>query len=262
MRMNYKTYPTDYVQELKASSRKKARAFLEYWDDMEHGEHNSLRFYAQSWEVGKSTVQRWQEEFNHEIDLFLSHWVLKNSQHNKHVKKSMGHYEDKRDSSNPHNIGNAEISEGQPRDKALNNINNNNTSSGFLFDKEYGDLFFVYSRNTRYPGKKPDAYLAFTACGVNVDLLKLAAMKYLHDPVVNKPVGIKKFLEGELYQPYLPTYLRVQSGDEWYEGEYNSTTYELKDVEGKLLGTIKPSLLVELYEKQELKYINQLSKVS
>lgn len=259
MRMNYKTYPTDYVQELKATSRKKARAFLEYWDDMEHGEHNSLRFYAQSWEIGKSTVQRWQEEFNQEIDLFLSHWSLRNNQHNSYAKKSMGHQQDKWDSEKTQNIRTSNNSEGQQRDKALNN-NNNNGQSNFLFDKNFNDFFFVYSRNTKFVGKKQEAYEVFANTDVNVNLLKLAAMKYLHDEAVDRPVGIKKFLENELYLPYLPTYMRVKSGDEWYEGIYDNKSFEFKDADGCSLGTIEPKLLIELYEKNELIYLKVLDK--
>ena len=261
MRMNYKTYPTDYIQELKATNRKKARCFLEYWDDMEHGESNSLRFYAQSWEVGKSTVQRWQEEFDHEADLFLSHWVLRNNQHNKSVKNQVGHQQDTWDSNKAQNIGNDNNIMGQQRDEALN-LSNNNTRGNFNMDKNYIDFFMVYSSNNKFAGKKSEAYPAFSACDVDVHLLKLAAIKYIHDKDVQKPVGVKKFLQEQMYLPYLPTYIEVFDGQQWYEGEYNTTTYELKDINGYSLGSIEPSLLVELFEKQELKYITQLTKVS
>ena len=259
MRMNYKTYPTDYVQELKSQGkRKKSRAFMEYWDDMEHGDFNSLRFYAQSWEVGKSTVQRWQEEFNKESDLFISHWVLKNNRQNNYVKKTMGQQEDKWDTDKTKDFGVCEDGVGQQWDKALNNYNNN--TNNFLFDKEYLDFYFVYSRNTNYPGSKPDAYSSFSNrdTSIDIDLLKLSAMKYLNDKAVSKPVGVKKFIANEVYLPYLPKYMRVKSGDEWYEGIYNDKSYELKSRDGALIGVIEPKLLVSLFEKRELIYLTEL----
>ena len=50
MRMNYMMIPTDYIQSLKEKKgiigRKKARSFMEYWNDMEQGEHNSYGFFS------------------------------------------------------------------------------------------------------------------------------------------------------------------------------------------------------------------------
>lgn len=260
MRMNYMMIPTDYIQQLKQTrgvpGRKKARAFMEYWDDMEQGEHNSYGFYAKSWDVSKSTSYDWIDEFNKENELFLSHWDLKNKQHYKYVKNDTERSANESNRYKPHNIGSfKDASEPQPN-KALNHSNNNNKT--FLNDKYFNDLFFVYSRNTRFVGKKSEAYAAFVSTVVNVNLLKLSAMKYLHDPVVDKPVGIKKFLENDLYLPYMPKYMRVMNGDEWYEGIYNDKTFEFKQSNGKELGRIEPNLLIELYEKGQLIYLKEL----
>lgn len=63
--------PTDYVSELRnQGSRKKSRCFIEYFYDMEVGEHNSYGFYAKSWEVGKATAHRWIKEFNEALEIF------------------------------------------------------------------------------------------------------------------------------------------------------------------------------------------------
>lgn len=265
MRMNYVLCPTDYIQSLKQNgNRKKARCFQEYFTDMDYQEHNSYGFYAKSWEVSKSTAHTWIDEFKYEIGLFADHWHLKNQQHYSYAKNIAERLpNDCRTKIQPIAPTNTEVetnekttAERQPN-KALNNINNNKTH---VTDKDFIDLYFVYSRNTKYVGKKPDAYQAFANCDVDVNLLKLSCMKYLHDSAVDRPVGIKKFLENELYLPYLPTYMRVKSNEQWYEGEYNRETFELKDVEGKSLGTIEPKLLVELYERKELIYLKTLDK--
>jgi len=261
MRMNYKTYPTDYLQALKQSrgiaGRKKARAFMEYWDDMEHAEHNSYGFYAKSWEVSKSTSFEWIKEFDKEIDLFLCHWQLKNREHTNYAQNTSERLTNKTNALKAHNTGEFRESTERLTNEDLNHTNKN-TSSGFLFSKAFNDLFFVYSRNTRYVGNKIDAYEAFCHLNVDVDLLKLAAMKYLHDKAVDRPVGIKKFLDNEIYLAYLPNYMKVKSADLWYEGIYNNATYEFKTKQGELLGTIEPKLLLELYEKKELIYLTQL----
>ena len=268
MRMNYKMYPTDYIQELNSSrgvaGRKKSRAFMEYFNDLQHGDKNSYRFYATSWEISVSTAHGWIDEFFKEIELFNSHWALKNEQHYSYAKNSTEHKPNtnrtKKQPTIPNNTvfqeSNKTPTEHQPNE-ALNNYNKNN--AGFLFDKDYNDFFFVYSRNTNYPGKKQDAYNAFANTDVNVNLLKLASMRYLHDSVVNKPVGVKKFLENEMYLPYLPKYMRVKSGDTWYEGIYDDKTFEFKASDGSSLGTIEPKLLIELFEKSELFYLKELS---
>lgn len=265
MRMNYKTYPTDYVQELKSlkNNRKKARCFQEYFDDMEHEDHNSYGFYAKSWDVSKSTAHTWIDEFKHEISLFVDHWYLKNQQHYSYAKNQAERQPNDnrttKSSTSPkatefENIDRT-TTERQPNE-ALNYTNKNN--AGFLFDKDYNDFYFIYSRNTNYPGSKPEAYDAFARTDINVDLLKLACMKYLNDKSVQRPVGVKKFLENEMYQPYLPKYMKVKSGDDWYAGVYDTDSYELKSVDGVVIGTITPELLVKLFEKNELVYLKNL----
>jgi len=264
MRMNYKTYPTDYVQELNLSrgarGRKKSRAFMEYWNDMEHSDHNSESFYAKSWDVSPSTSHTWIKEFMEEIELFLSHWDIRNKQHYTYAKKQTEEQPSKTRSFEAQEIGDFRNEEEEQPREALNYYNKNNRqNSDFLFDKDYNDFFFVYSRNTRYPGKKQEAYEAFRKTDVDVNLLKLASMRYLHDKVVDKPVGVKKFLENEMYQPYLPKYMRVYSNSVWLEGIYNDNSYEFKTATGVLIGIIEPALLVSLFEKKELEYLKGLS---
>ena len=65
MRMNYRVYRADYVKNLKEQGyRKKAIAFMDYTDDMDADNVNSVRFYADIWDVSKSTAWKWIKEFN------------------------------------------------------------------------------------------------------------------------------------------------------------------------------------------------------
>lgn len=264
MRMNYMMIPVDYIQQLKRENirgqgRKKARCFMEYWDDMEQGEHNSYGFYAKSWDVSKSTVYAWVDDFNTESELFISHWELKNKKHYRYVKNSAERSPNETNANEALDIGNVEKHAERSPNKALNNFNNNNPKT-FITDKDYLDLYFVYARNTNYVGKKSDAYEAFANTDVHVDLLKLASMKYLHDTAVDRPVGIKKFLEESFYLPYLPKYMKVKHGDAWYQGTYDDKTFEFVDQDNKSLGTIEPNLLIELFEKNELVYLKTLDE--
>lgn len=253
--MNYKTYPTDYVQELKKKgNRKKARAFQEYWDDMEHGEHNSIRFYAQSWDAGKSTAQRWVDEFNREVDLFLAHWDIRNKQHYTYAKKSMGHQRDEWDTNKTQNIGVLEDGEVQHWDKALNIYNNNNTA--WVFDKDFNDLFFIYGANTKYKGKKEEAFAAFKNIDVDINLLKLAAVRYLHDKdTEGKRYNLTNFLKNEIYISYLPTKIKLTLNGVERVGKYNSTTKLFVSDVDNFVGEISASRLVELYQSGALEYL-------
>ena len=74
--------PTDYVSQLRnQGKRKKSRCFIEYFYDIEVGEHNSYSFYAKSWEVGKGTAYRWVEEFNEALEIFDTARELKRKVH-------------------------------------------------------------------------------------------------------------------------------------------------------------------------------------
>ena len=267
MRMNYKMYPTDYVQELKLRGlRKRAAAFMEYYDDMEHGDHNSESFYAKSWGCSRSTAHAWIKEFKKEIDLFLDFWALKNNQHYTYVKNSTEQIEQnqssKSSSNTSPNIGvcsepTEQIEQSQSRE-VFNNYHST-CAADFLKDKEFNELYFIYTQNSRFTGNKESAYEAYKKVQVNSDLLKLAIMKYLHDPDVKKPLGLKKFLDNELYLSYMPKYLRVVHEDKLYEGVYNESTYEFI-ANGKVVGKIEPKRLIELYEQDMLEFMRPPAK--
>ena len=106
MRNNYKMYPTDYILELQQKGkREKARCFLEYFNDVQFDQVNSISFYAFSWgskvdgefkAKSKGSVHKWIKEFSYEIERFFTYWNLKNKQHynsvsNKSERKVNGH---------------------------------------------------------------------------------------------------------------------------------------------------------------------------
>jgi len=69
MKEIYICIPKEYIEKLrKNDQRAKARAFMEYYFDLENNFLNSLRFYAKSWNVALGTAQRWVKEFDEEID--------------------------------------------------------------------------------------------------------------------------------------------------------------------------------------------------
>lgn len=89
VRIGYISIPIDYVRELKGrGQRDKARAFMEYFDDVETNDVNSFSFYAKSWNISKTQVQAWVKEFKYEIERYFSYWLIKNSQHYTSVQKS------------------------------------------------------------------------------------------------------------------------------------------------------------------------------
>lgn len=262
MRMNYKSYPTDYIQELNQErglkGRKKSRAFMEYYNDVEHAEYNSVGFYAKSWEVSKSTAHEWIKEYTIEIELFLSHWSLKNKQHYTSVKNHTERLQDKTNGYKPQNIGKVEEQAERQPNKDFNLYNNNSARPEHWHQsKEFNDLYFVYGVNTKYKGKKEEAYEIFKHIEMDVDLLKLAAMKYLHDPdTEGKRYNLTNFLKNEIYISYLPKRMRLTLDGVQLVGNYYDDKKLFVSDAGDFNGHLSAKRLVELYESGELEYIN------
>ncbi|OCL99540.1 hypothetical protein AAX29_00581 [Aliarcobacter thereius] len=80
--------PSDYYRELKfkKNNRPKARAFMEYYDDMDLGEHNSVRFYAKSWGIAVGTAHGWIDDFKIEIDKYYTTRQLRSDGHYSYAK--------------------------------------------------------------------------------------------------------------------------------------------------------------------------------
>lgn len=273
MRLNYKSYPTDYVQQLNTErgvrGRKKSRAFMEYWNDMEHGIYNSESFYAKSWGVSRSTAHEWIKDYTVEIELFLNHWNIKNKQHYSHVKNATEQNEQGQPSNNSNditqNIGGFDATaeqneQGQPRE-ALNLNNNTNTAKQFFWqDKDFEDLFFVYGANTKFKGRKDEAFEVFKYIDIDIDLLKLASLKYLHDPdTENRRYNLTNFLKNQTYLSYMPKLLKIKVEDEWILGEYDEHVNRFKGENG-FVGELTPKRLVELYGDGSLIFVNPVQR--
>lgn len=262
MRMNYKTYPTDYVQQLNttrgARGRKKSRAFMEYWNDLEHAEYNSFGFYAQSWDVSKSTAHEWIKEYTIEIELFLSHWSLKNRQHYTSVQNQTERLQDKTNGLKQPTVSEHEEQPERQPNKDFNLYNTNKAPKEFWHEsKEFIDLFFVYSVNTKYKGKKEEAYEAFKHIDIDVNLLKLASMKYLHDPdTEGRRYNLTNFLKNEIYISYLPKRMKLTLDGVVRVGKYYDDKKLFVSDAGDFNGQLSAKRLIELYESGALEYIN------
>lgn len=279
MRMNYKSYPTDYVQQLKREhgkrGRKKSRAFLEYWDDMEHGHHNGERFYAESWEVSRSTVHEWIKEFAKEVDLFLDHWHLRNKQHYTYAKNQTETIETiKPRQSRPlkHStvgdfIETTETIETTQPSEVFNLYDNNSACEPlrreWWNDPEFNDLFFIYSQNTKFVGKKEDAYEVFQRVDIDHSLLILSAMQYLHDPdTLNKRYNLSNFLKNEIFLAYMPKRISINTNGKWVDMNYNKDTGELIADGGGRSGTLTPKMMIEMFKDGSLKFIKPAGRAA
>jgi len=226
-------YPIDYVRGLKNSgNRKKAMAFLDYWDDFEVGEFGSERFYAKNWNIGNATAHRWIKEFDYEIDLFINHWKLKNQQHynkilydeqvqdeaqGKYVKIQMERMEQLERSSwssqePPKNRDFKTSNEAKSKTQVNEVFNNTTTTSDHLTDQNFNELLFVYrcnGGNSQNTAETYEAYKRSLQEIKDVKLLKVAIIKYLQDSKLENKVWFKRFLEEKIYQKYLKPHYKL-----------------------------------------------------
>lgn len=271
MRMNYKSYPTDYIQQLKrergVAGRKKARAFMEFWDDMEHGTHNSESFYAKSWDISRSTSHEWIKEFKVEMDLFVDHMFLKNQQHYNHAVFSTEQNEQRQPSktstdkvriSGTSTTSTEQNEQTSPRE--VFNLYDNNTARElrreWWNDAGFQDLFFIYSQNTKFVGKKEDAFEQFTRTEMNSSILILSAVQYLHDPAIGgKHYNLANFIKNETYLAYIPKIIKVRHGDEEIIGEYDRVNHRIIENGSNRVIVLTPERLVELFKVGALEFI-------
>jgi len=278
MRMNYKSYPTDYIQQLKrergVAGRKKARAFMEFWDDMEHGDHNSESFYAKSWDVSRSTSHEWIKEFKVEMDLFVDHMFLKNQQHYNHAVFATEQNEQiqpsKPSNDKPRNTGTyteptEQNEQGLPREAF--NLNDNNPARElrreWWNDGEFQELFFIYSQNTKFVGKKEEAFEQFTRTEMNASILILSAVQYLHDPAVGgKHYNLANFLKNETYLSYIPKMIKVRHGDQEIIGEYDRVNQRIIENGSNRIIVLTPERSVDLFKVGALEFIKPVGRAA
>jgi hypothetical protein len=263
--MNYKTYPTDYVQQLNQTrgikGRKKSRAFMEYWNDMEHGDHHSESFYAKSWEVSRSTAHEWIKEFMEESELFLSHWTLRNNQHYSYAKKQAEQKPSKSSSNKAQEIGVCENSaEQQPREDFNLSIvvGGDEDKTEFATDGEfntyYSELRFIAGK---YAGNKDEAYKSYLKVKefLSMKILVSAYKQYVKSVDVYKQEkiqGFKKFIDGEMYLAFLPKKIKVISESGVFEGYYENES--LKTADGRYFG-ISHSKYLEFLRNQKIEFL-------
>lgn len=271
MNIAYRNFPTQYADTLRnKGQRQKARAFWEYHYDMEVGEHNAVRFYKESWGVSIGTTHAWINDFKEQIDIYHDAWWLRNQQHYSHAKKLPERTEQNElnelNTYKSQNIGicvdTPERTEQSDLNEALN-LNNNNAceAQNYWNDPKFNDLFFIYGMNTKFKGRKEEAFEEFRKIDVDIDLLKLAAVQYLNDhDVGNKRYNLTNFLKNEIYLAYMPKRMEIMIEGEWLVGLYDDKS-RLFTADNGFAGTLSAARLVELYSKDELKFINQVAKV-
>ena len=268
MRMNYRIYPVDYVEELNRkglSGAKKAMAFLSYWHCVEFGDYHSTRFHAKKWGVSPSTGFTWMKEFDHEIDLFRAHWDIKNKASESNIKKLDEQNERSQSSKTStntigHNVVYKEVAEQNEHHQSSKdfNIYNNNSACD---ERLFLDLFSIYNMNTKFPGSKEKAFAAYKNMysEVNHKSLIKAVVFYLHDPKrEGKLNNLENFLKNEIYDNYLPKHIRVFTSGQWLEGTYNRDTEVFTPVNGEAMRLLS-DILTSKFSKGELEFIREVA---
>lgn len=264
IRSNYITMPSDYIYELQQKGkRKKARAFMEYFMDMQSDAVNSISFYCKSWDVSsKGSVHKWIQEFVLEIEAHYAFWSLKNARHHTSVKnKSERKVNGSRTKNSPRSTENRDLQKNEETqsERQVNqvfNIYNNNKAANPQKDKNFLDLRFVYNINSKFVDKIEESYAEFVKIkDIDIDLLKLAAMHYLHDPQTeNRRFKLNNFLKNQVYLNYMPKKMRIKIDGVWHTGVYNQDDKSFTT--DKWRRTLSSERLLELYTNKELEYIN------
>ena len=231
--MNYISLniPTDYINRLingGVKGRLKAQAFLTYLFDRESRNHkNSVRFYSESWNIGKSTVHRWIAEFRYEIEKFDTFWSLKNIKQDRSVKKSvgqMGHFQwDNRKENKSHKIELLKDREGQNiKSKWDKDIIYNDDDANPL-ENEFKNIFLAYSINNGFTGNQEMAFEEFKKIRLEIDIEDLlkAISLYLNDSSVDKKYNIANFLKNRIYLKYIDIKIKMFSDGDCYIGRYS-----------------------------------------
>lgn len=270
-RMNYIMLPVDYVRGLRTSvrGRVKARAFMEYFDDLELGDHHSVQFYATSWDVSKSTAHDWLKDFRHETDRFLNYWILKNEQHYSYAKNQTERTERQQpnepNGNEPQNIGVFELPTERIEQQQPNEVFNSNDvvarEDNYLTDMEFSDLCFIYSMNGGNVGKKMEVYEVYKSVNVDPDSLKMASMEYLHSDVFKGHYNLKNFLSNDTYLKHMPKRVSINYDGRWVDMDYHSDTGELIADNGAK-GMLTAKAMMQKYKDGSLKFIKRVGRAA
>lgn len=231
VRMNYILMPIDYVRELNnKAQRKKASAFMEYFNDMDLDDINAIRFYAKSWEVSHTTVLRWIDEFKLEINKFFSLWQLKNNAYNSSVKKTMFQEcsndvpSNRQQSTTTSTFQNIDVPEELHECSKVFNINNNKSKAQF-FDKNFEDMYLRCRYSNKYTGNKESAYLEYqNHLHVTHNDMAYAYMIHSNDPQTNgKTYNLTNFMKNQAYLNYLNPQIEINKDGKKIIGYYNQS---------------------------------------
>lgn len=264
--------PTDYVSELRnQAKRKKSRCFIEYFYDVEVGEHNSYSFYAKSWEVGKGTAYRWVQEFNEALEIFDAARELRRKVHyQKAIKKDDGELHPKSNGTNGTNeverlehhqepiISTIQKSSGTIGTNAMErsfNIINNNKEDSFL-DKDFSLFINEIKMAIKNVGNIDDIYKSYLKVKDLIDLKTLSKIyrEYSNETKSERKVGLSKFLDDLIYLSYCNPYIELDNDGSILNGVWNKNK-EIFITKDKNYG-LPISRYSELINENKIKVIN------
>lgn len=242
VRLGYINVPIDYVRELKnKGQRDKARAFLEYFDDMDTSSVNAFSFYAKSWGISKTQTQTWVKDFKHEIERFYSYWVIKNSHHYSSVQKSTDRLQtDNRpnDTLKTSTVSDFEKNNRPTTDRPptqVFNINNNTNGRVNFYDKDFEDLYLRAKYSYKFAGNKEDAYAEYTTnhTHINHGDMAFAYMLHVNDPQCKgRFYNLANFMKNQIYIAYLIPRIQVLKDGQIIEGWYDKEAQRLETDNG------------------------------
>lgn len=268
--------PTDYVSEQRnKGKRKKSRCFIEYFYDIEVGEHNSYSFYAKSWEVSKSTAFEWVKEFNEALEIFDTARELKRITHyekaiKKPIKKDGGELCPKSNRTNRTTATERLEHQQEPYLSVLQensrtirtldaersfNIINNNKEDSFL-DKEFYQFISEIKMAIKNVGNIDDIYKSYLKVKDLLDLKTLSKIyrDYTNETKSERKVGLSKFLDDLIYLSYCNPKIELENDGSFLTGIWDKEK-EIFITEDKNYG-LSISRYSELRNENKIKVIN------
>ena len=232
--------PTDYVSELRNSAqRKKSRCFIEYFYDMEVGEHNSYGFYAKSWDVGKATAHRWVKDFNEALEIFDAARELKRQIH---YKKAVDNVDvslclesngtngtiitERLEHNQEPIISSVQETNGTNGtngvEQSFININNKENETPFL-DKDFLRFINEIKLSIKNVGNTNLIYKSYSKVQHQLDLKTLSKIYrlYSQETKESNKVGLSKFLDDYMFLSYVKPVIKINLESEIIEGIYD-----------------------------------------
>ena len=243
VRMGYISVPIDYIRELKNSGKRdKARAFMEYFDDMNTNSINAFSFYAHSWGISKTQTQTWIREFKNEIERFFSFWLIKNSRHFSSVQNSTDRQPtDHRPIDTLKTPITSTLQKNhrpmtdRPPTEAFNLNNNNNSARVNFYDPEFEDLYLRAKHSYKFAGNKEDAYEEYITNHIHISHTDMAYayMMHVNDPQCKgKFYNLANFMKNQIYIAYLLPRIRVMKDGKMLGGWYDKDNERLETEDG------------------------------